>query len=447
MNESNGTISRSIFGQNDLDEKKDIDIPSTSASVEIKKALKRSLSDDHLANNEHPDSKRSYVDRKHAPETNHLEEIILDDDRDPEDDEIIIEGVKNSTNTSLNGTAIPYTNFRSENSAYFHNLNVTPTDTLASNFVPPNVRISQPIQRNPGLPVLFLSPVPCPNHPVLNRPHQTGPFIVSQPNFTNNNNYVHQNNNRGRPDVNDHLSRMWRDQQNRVELQRHAMRRTNETARLRSSQNMNSHPGQNHEHRPGFVDANNLGRPMFPSSIIHNAPSTPYVNLINHQTGNADHSRHRNRATLGNVVENYLNFPNQHLPFQILFNMPTLMGNSYFSRRVNFFDRALQDLLQFEENFLFLNRGASKEIIQANTLAYTYTQLKTKEHEKEKCTICLSEFQSEENVRRLPCMHLFHLECIDQWLPSNKRCPICRVDIENRQINMDEEQKPCSSSN
>lgn len=48
----------------------------------------------------------------------------------------------------------------------------------------------------------------------------------------------------------------------------------------------------------------------------------------------------------------------------------------------------------------------------------------------EKCTICLSEFEEEEDVRRLPCMHLFHIECVDQWLATNKRCPICRVDIE-----------------
>lgn len=29
-------------------------------------------------------------------------------------------------------------------------------------------------------------------------------------------------------------------------------------------------------------------------------------------------------------------------------------------------------------------------------------------------------------------MHLFHIECVDRWLWTNKACPICRVDIETR---------------
>ena len=41
--------------------------------------------------------------------------------------------------------------------------------------------------------------------------------------------------------------------------------------------------------------------------------------------------------------------------------------------------------------------------------------------------------EDDEDVRRLPCMHLFHVLCVDQWLGLNKRCPICRVDIEVQQ--------------
>ena len=46
------------------------------------------------------------------------------------------------------------------------------------------------------------------------------------------------------------------------------------------------------------------------------------------------------------------------------------------------------------------------------------------------CTLSFIEFEEDEDVRRLPCMHLFHVPCVDQWLGLNKRCPICRVDIE-----------------
>ncbi|KAH9631987.1 hypothetical protein HF086_016547 [Spodoptera exigua] len=41
-----------------------------------------------------------------------------------------------------------------------------------------------------------------------------------------------------------------------------------------------------------------------------------------------------------------------------------------------------------------------------------------------------AEAEEAESRARLPCMHLFHMECVDQWLSTNKHCPICRVDIE-----------------
>lgn len=58
--------------------------------------------------------------------------------------------------------------------------------------------------------------------------------------------------------------------------------------------------------------------------------------------------------------------------------------------------------------------------------------MKGDENGAEKCTICLCDFEEQEDVRRLPCMHLFHILCVDQWFPTNKRCPICRVDIESK---------------
>lgn len=39
--------------------------------------------------------------------------------------------------------------------------------------------------------------------------------------------------------------------------------------------------------------------------------------------------------------------------------------------------------------------------------------MKCKQNVQEKCPICLCDFEDNENVRRLPCMHLFHIACVD----------------------------------
>jgi E3 ubiquitin-protein ligase Arkadia len=78
------------------------------------------------------------------------------------------------------------------------------------------------------------------------------------------------------------------------------------------------------------------------------------------------------------------------------------------------------------------NRGATRATIERYTHAHKYPKREKQLDEEanvEKCTICLSEFEFSEDVRRLPCMHLFHLECVDTWLLMNHRCPNCRIDI------------------
>lgn len=32
------------------------------------------------------------------------------------------------------------------------------------------------------------------------------------------------------------------------------------------------------------------------------------------------------------------------------------------------------------------------------------------------CRICLSQFESNETLRTLPCLHRFHRDCIDNWI-------------------------------
>ena len=45
------------------------------------------------------------------------------------------------------------------------------------------------------------------------------------------------------------------------------------------------------------------------------------------------------------------------------------------------------------------------------------------------CSICLADFQSGEEVKSLPCRHVFHGECIDHWLREKNACPVCRTEL------------------
>ena len=52
------------------------------------------------------------------------------------------------------------------------------------------------------------------------------------------------------------------------------------------------------------------------------------------------------------------------------------------------------------------------------------------EKKEEKCAICMSEINVDEQVCDLPCAHMFHDECIQPWLNHyNYKCPICRKEV------------------
>ncbi|XP_031629252.1 RING finger protein 11-like [Contarinia nasturtii] len=41
------------------------------------------------------------------------------------------------------------------------------------------------------------------------------------------------------------------------------------------------------------------------------------------------------------------------------------------------------------------------------------------------CVICMIEFNVGDSIRYLPCMHTYHVGCIDDWLMRSLTCPSC----------------------
>jgi len=68
--------------------------------------------------------------------------------------------------------------------------------------------------------------------------------------------------------------------------------------------------------------------------------------------------------------------------------------------------------------------GITKESIDARFPTIMYTRFLQSIGDPT-CTICLGDFKHNSKVRRLPCFHLFHRNCIDQWLLFRANRPVC----------------------
>ena len=49
--------------------------------------------------------------------------------------------------------------------------------------------------------------------------------------------------------------------------------------------------------------------------------------------------------------------------------------------------------------------------------------------DKKKCTICLEDYANGDESIILPCIHLFHANCIKTWMENNNTCPLCNNEI------------------
>jgi hypothetical protein len=72
-----------------------------------------------------------------------------------------------------------------------------------------------------------------------------------------------------------------------------------------------------------------------------------------------------------------------------------------------------------------------KDEVIAKMLPIKYSEVEEK-HKKDRniqCSICLSEYEKDDLVTLLKCDHIYHIDCINNWIKNNSKCPVCKYDL------------------
>ncbi|KAF5461227.1 hypothetical protein F2P56_021043 [Juglans regia] len=102
----------------------------------------------------------------------------------------------------------------------------------------------------------------------------------------------------------------------------------------------------------------------------------------------------------------------------------------------------ISSLVGYNMNTGSTDRGASDDQI-SQLPSWRYKEVDTKlepctnthcnpdlANEDPECCICLAKYKDKEELRQLPCSHVFHLKCVDQWLQIISCCPLCKQELE-----------------
>lgn len=102
----------------------------------------------------------------------------------------------------------------------------------------------------------------------------------------------------------------------------------------------------------------------------------------------------------------------------------------------------ISTLLGYNMNMGSIDKGASDDqISQLPSWKYKAVDNKSESgnstdyksdstDEDPECCICLAKYKDKEEMRQLPCSHMFHLKCVDQWLKIISCCPLCKKELQ-----------------
>ncbi len=132
------------------------------------------------------------------------------------------------------------------------------------------------------------------------------------------------------------------------------------------------------------------------------------------------------------ILEYYRNF------FKIIkkrININKIKYNKMISK-LNEYNKTNNDFFASGETNLFNTNSILNENYMNNNINQINSQIFIKNNNEDnsikiskKCLICNKNFQQNEDINRLECMHIFHPNCIENWLINHNFCPECLFQV------------------
>ena len=160
----------------------------------------------------------------------------------------------------------------------------------------------------------------------------------------------------------------------------------------------------------------------------------------NNSGGNSNES---NRTSIENALIDLYNefntadFNYNYYNFFYIYNIYINMysdESAMYNTILQIFDEYNSLLTDSYSNELQINveNNSPGAILERNRIKFTALEKNSHEYTYDCCSICLQESQeSQEQIIKTNCHHIFHLNCLSNWVNQNKKtCPICRNTME-----------------
>ena len=104
-----------------------------------------------------------------------------------------------------------------------------------------------------------------------------------------------------------------------------------------------------------------------------------------------------------------------------IINISNLLGEEYFNRLDEEYE--YQTALEESNHDQELVRNENQIL---NMSSVKFKNVKTNDNT---CTICCTQFENDDSVILLNCNHIFHKECINEWIHYKAECPLCKTSV------------------